>query len=221
MGIIAKDVVRRVQTVLQDSDPAYTRWPLVELTDWINDGAAEIVIRRPAARAITASLELVAGTRQDIPATGLELMDVIRNMGVDGNTPGRSIRVINRYLLDEQLPDWHTVATGITKHFAFDERDPTQFWVFPQATVGNQVEIRYSEPPPALTSVQVDDGVTEIDMDRAYIGPLTSYVVWRAMSKDSEYGNGVIATQHFTMFNEALGTRNAVTAAVSPNEGAG
>ncbi len=221
MGIIAKDVVRRVQTVLQDSSPAYTRWSLDELTDWINDGAAEVVIRRPAARAVTASLALVAGTRQDIPVNGLELMDVIRNMGSDGQTPGRPIRLINRFMLDEQLPDWHSAAGAVTKHFAFDERDPTQFWVFPQAVNGNQVEIRYSESPPVLTPAQVDDGATEIDLDRAYIGPLTSYVIWRAMSKDSEYGNGAIATQHFTMFNEALATRNAVTSAVSPNEGAG
>ena len=207
MPIRAGDVITRAQLVLNDNDPAYVRWEKPEMFGWLNDAACEVVIRRPAARAVTGTINLVAGTKQAIPAGGLELLDVVRNVS------GRSIRRTDRQLLDDSAPDWHSMKQSSTvRQFTFDERTPTVFYVYPPAKVGAQIEALYSAAPPAVA--EEDD---ELDLDRAYMGPLVSYILYRALAKDSEYANGALAAAHFQAFNEALGANNQMTAAASPN----
>lgn len=207
MPIRAGDVITRAQLVLNDNDPPYVRWKQPEMFGWLNDAACEVVIRRPAARAVTGIINLVAGAKQAIPAGGLELLDVVRNIS------GRSIRRTDRQLLDDSAPDWHSMKQSSTvRQFTFDERTPTVFYVYPPAKVGAQIEALYSAAPPAVA--KEDD---ELDLDRAYIGPLVSYILYRALAKDSEYANGALAAAHFQAFNEALGANNQMTAAASPN----
>ena len=207
MPIRAGDVITRAQLVLNDNDPPYVRWEQPEMFGWLNDAACEVVIRRPAARAVTGTISLVAGTKQAIPTGGLELLDVVRNVG------GRSVRRTDRQLLDDSAPDWHSMKPSSTvRQYTFDERTPTIFYVYPPAKAGVQIEALYSEAPPAVAAE--DD---ELDLDRAYIGPLVSYILYRALAKDSEFANGALAAAHFQAFTEALGTNNQITTAVSPN----
>lgn len=207
MPIRAGDVITRAQLVLNDNDPPYVRWEQPEMFGWLNDAACEVVIRRPAARAVTGLVTLVAGTLQSLPDGGLQLLDVVRNAG------GRSVRRTDRQLLDDSAPDWHSMKQSSTvRQFTFDERTPTVFYVYPPAKVGAQIEALYSAAPPAVA--EEDD---ELDLDRAYMGPLVSYILYRALAKDSEYANGALAAAHFQAFNEALGANNQMTAAASPN----
>lgn len=209
MPIRAGDVITRAQLVLNDNEPPYVRWEQPEMFGWLNDAACEVVIRRPAARAVTGQIALVAGTMQNLPDGGLELLDVVRNVG------GRSVRRTDRQLLDDSAPDWHnTKQSSTVRQFTFDERTPTVFYVYPPAKAGAQIEALYSEAPPEV--VAEDD---ELDLDRAYIGPLVSYILYRALAKDSEFANGALAAAHFQAFNEALGANNQSTAAASPNVG--
>lgn len=209
MGIRAGDVITRAQLVLNDNDPPYARWEQPEMFAWLNDAACEIVIRRPAARAVTGEITLVGGTLQTLPEDAIELLDVARNVG------GRAIRRTDRQVLDDTLPDWHQLKQAAAiKHYTFDERTPKAFYVYPPARPGVKVEALYSEAPP---KVSAEDDV--LDLDRAYMGPLVSYILYRALAKDSEYANGTIAAAHFQAFSEALGTNNEVTAAASPNQG--
>ncbi|MNL56529.1 hypothetical protein D3C87_1800310 [compost metagenome] len=76
------------------------------------------------------------------------------------------------------------------------------------------MEAKFSERPPAVADI-----TDTLDLDLAYIGPLVSYILYRAMSKDSEYANGQLAIAHFQAFSEALGTNNAVTQAVTQQAG--
>lgn len=207
MTIRAGDVVSRASIVLNDED--FVRWTKAELFAWLNDAACEVVIRRPAARAVTGEITLVAGTRQGIPDGGIELLDVVRNVG------GRSVRRTDRQLLDDAMPDWQQQKqSSVVKHYTFDERSPKVFYVYPPVVAGAKVEALYSAAPPL---VSVDDDA--LDLDRAYMGPLVSYVLYRALAKDSEYANGTLAAAHFQAFSEALSTNNQVTSAASPNVG--
>lgn len=209
MAIRAGDVISRAQLVLNDSEPPYVRWKQPEMFAWLNDAACEIVIRRPAARAVTGEITLVGGTLQSLPPGGLELLDVPRNVG------GRSIRRTDRQVLDDTLPDWHELKqAAVVKHYTFDERTPTIFYVYPPARPGVKVQALYSEAPPTVTAE--DD---TLELDRAYMGPLVSYILYRALAKDSEFADGNVAAAHFQAFNEALGANNEVTAAASPNQG--
>ena len=205
MAIRAGDILQRASIILNDED--FVRWTKDELFAWLNDAACEVVIRRPAARAVTVAITLVAGALQQLPTGGIELLDVVRNVG------GRSVRRTDRQLLDDAAPDWPTMKqASAIKHYTFDERTPTVFYVYPPAKAGVTVEALYSEAPPAVAA---DDDLLELD--RAYMGPLVSYLLYRALAKDSEFANGTLAAAHFQAFNEALGANNQMTAAASPN----
>lgn len=207
MAIRAGDVLQRAGIILNDEE--FVRWTKEELFAWLNDAACEVVIRRPAARAVTTEIELVEGTLQRLPEGGLELLDVARNVG------GRSVRRTDRQLLDDSAPDWHDMKpVGAIRHYTFDERTPTVFYVYPPAKAGVKVEALYSAAPP---HVSADDD--QLELSRAYMGPLVSYLLYRALAKDAETSNGNLAAAHFSAFSEALGTNNEVTAAVSPNVG--
>lgn len=207
MPIPVSDILTRAATILNDEE--YVRWPLEELIGWLNDGAGEVVIRRPQARARVQTLTLVAGPLQSLPEGGIQLLDVVRNI------PGRSISRVSRRMLDDQVPDWYDAKpTTKIKHYTLEEETPTKFYVYPPAAEGAQVEAKFSEAPP-----QVAQTGEFLDLDRAYIGPLVSYVLYRAMAKDSEYANGQVAITHFQAFSEALATDNAVNTAVTAQAG--
>lgn len=195
MTIAVADIDRRIGIVLHDTNRI--RWTAAERLDWINDGAAEIVIRRPPARTVVETLTLTAGARHSI-ADGV-LVDVLRNAG------GRSISRVDRGELDALEPDWYSArAQSTVKHFCFDDRQPTVFYTYPPVVADTQVEVARAAAPPLVTTIDSDN----LDLDRIYMGPLVSYVAYRALSKDSEYANGVQAATHFQAFQAAIGVRN-------------
>jgi hypothetical protein len=211
MPIAATDLISRTSNILQDI--AHVRWTVPEMLQWANDAARETIVRRPAARAVRGNVTLVAGTAQTLPAGGIELLDVVRNMGTTGTTPGRIVRRVERRLLDDQNPDWHTMKAASTiKHFSFDERSPSIFYIYPPAVADVKLEALFSELPPAL----VAEGDT-LDMGAEYINVLVHYMVFRCLSKDSEFGNGTIAAAHYQAFVDAVTDNNATTTANSPN----
>lgn len=211
MTIQAVELISRAGEILQDEE--HIRWTVPELLRWVNDGAREIILRRPAARSITRPLPLAAGTKQEIPASGVQLLDVVRNLGANGSTPGRVIRRIDRQLLDDQMPDWHMAKKSAKiKHYTFDERAPKVFYVYPPAADGVHVEALYSELPPVIT-----DASETLDMGAEYLNALLSYMAYRAFSKDSEFANGTVAALHFEAFVNAVGSGNEAASYNSPN----
>lgn len=206
MSILVSEILGKASIVLNDTD--FVRWTKAELIGWINDAATEVVIRRPPAHAVTENVALVAGILQRLPDGGIELLDIARNVG------GNAVRRTDRQLIDDQQPDWPTMRQASSiKHYTFDERTPTVFYVYPPAKVGIQVEMLYSSTP-ALVATDADT----LDLDRVYLSPIISFVLYRALAKDSEYANGQIAAAHFQAFSEALGTQNQTSMAVSPNQ---
>lgn len=217
MPIAATDLISRAGEILLDED--HIRWTIPELLNWINDAARETIIRRPAARAVAATLTLVEGTRQELPERGIQLLDMPRNMiaSTTGDTttykPGRSMRRVERSLLDDQDPEWHMKRPSATlRHFTFDERSPRIFYVYPPAKAGVAVESLHSELPDDVTA-ETD----ELDMGAEYINALLAYMCFRAFSKDSEFASGTIAAAHYQAFTDAVGSNNQTTTAMSPN----
>lgn len=195
-------------------DTTNIRWPTPELLRYLNDAQREVVKDRPDATAANESMALVAGTKQHIPALGLKLIDVPRNMGVNGTTPGRAIRIVDREALDAQRPDWHTeTATAEVKHFMHDARDPLRFYVYPPATGTAQVEVVYSTAPTEITQETDDIGVPDI-----YVNALIDFTLYRAYSKDADYTANINrAAGHYAAYGQALGLKGQVDHAMKPN----
>lgn len=204
--IAVQEIVNRIEIALNDVGNIH--WTPTELLLWINDAASEVVIRRPPATATIQTLTLASGTLQTIPNTARMLLDVVRG----GN--GWPISQADRQLLDQQSPGWHIEAeSDIIQHFTYDVRSPTNFYVYPPAVAGTQVEALLSLSPVAVTAF-----TDTIDMESQYLVPLTNYVLWRSLSKESEYGNTQLANNYFQAFTDSIGNSNAMTLAVSPDE---
>lgn len=204
MPIQVSDVLTKAAIVLNDEE--FVRWTKDELIGWLNDAAPEVVIRRPSAHAITDLVELQEGVLQELPQEAIQLLDI------PATETGHPINRTDRHLLDQQAPGWRRAKPGRTRHYTYDERSSLTYYVYPAAVAGAKVEVFYSTCPAKVAS-----DTDTLDMDRAYIGPLISYILYRALAKDSEYANGVLAAAHYSAFSEALGLQNQTAGAVSPN----
>jgi len=218
MAITAQSIIRRVVETLQDNTSV--RWPVSELVRYLNDGQREIVLYRPDAMVTNAALTLVAGSKQALPANGAKLIEVVRN------TAGtkRSVRLVNREILDSQSPGWHNLA-GVTEvlHFMYDPRDPKVFYVYPPAAAsGASLDIVYAALPTDVT--EPADGSTysavtgNIGVPDIYGNVIQDYILYRAYSKDSEYaGNAARAQAHYGAFGNALGIEMKATVNFQPS----
>jgi len=211
--ITAKSILDRATIIIQDE--TNTRWPRDELLTWLNDGQREIVLLKPDSYAQNKSIQLIAGTKQAIPADGIQLIDVVRNMGTDGETPGRVIKRIDRRILDDQRPDWHTEpAVGYVQHYVFDDRDPKTFYVYPQAPeTAVYVEVIYSSAPTDIT-----DENSYITLDDIYANAVLDYILYRAYLKDADYAvNSARAKDAYITFLRSVGVLDKIEAITSPN----
>jgi hypothetical protein len=204
--MLAGAVVDRSADLLNDAD--HVRWTVPEILRWITDGRRELVAMRPGAMLQRATMTLVAGSRQSLPAGAMTLQDIPRNAN------GRSVRLTERERLDEINPRWHAGRrSNEIRHFALDDRDPKTFWVEPPSDGTAQIEI--------VTSVEPGDVTTEgtdLGLDSIYLSPMANYVVFRALSKDSDFGPGLaVAQTYYAMFVQQVNGKIEIDANWSPN----
>ena len=207
-------LVARASTLIQDA--TNVRWPIPELVGWLNDGQREVALNKPEASVKNVSVALIAGsTKQTLPADAVLLIDVVRNTGSGGSSPGTAVRLTDREVLDAQRPSWHSDANtvGYIQHYTYDTRDPKNFYVYPKAPGGGwQIEVVYSSSP--------QDAVTGgvISIDDTYANALLDYILYRAYSKDAEYaGNANLAVAHYTAFANSLGIKTQNDMSRNPN----
>jgi len=219
MAVTVQSVIDRVQTVLQDTTGV--RWPVVdELVLWVNDAQREIALLKPDASAANETVSLVAGTKQSIPDDGNRLLKVVRNMSAaSGGTGKRSVRLVNREVLDAQTPDWHDPSvtgdaahTAVVKHYLYDEANPRNFYVYPGVQGSAYLEIIYSANPSV-----VDQG-DNLSIPDIFANAILNYVLYMAYMKDAEFaGNAQRASTHFQLFSASVTGKGTVDALTNPN----
>lgn len=245
--VLVKEVLRRVAVLLQDASPQFQRWTEREQVDWLNDAQVAITKFLPAACSRIDAIKLKPGTRQSIetiagvdckpgdgstpgqPIYGTQVLDVIRNMGADGATPGRAIRAVDRDILDSQSPDWHTVAKPYVSSYMYDPRMPRYFYVTPgvQASGGNVwAEVAYTAQPLRIDNSAATgseqyrfDGTSTATISIAdeHIDDLVNYVVARANMKDAEWADGNKASAFSQLFVSSLNAKVTALTGNNPN----
>ena len=196
MPITAASVITRVrELVIDNGDPP--RWTDAELLRHLSDGQRAIARAEPTAVQKVATVNLVAGTRQSLPADGESLLTITRNMGIGGTTPGRAVRIIRRDIIDDQNPMWHTDGRVLTVYnYIYDPTDEKAFFVYPPSNGQGSVELSYCYQPAELTAT-----TDTLDVSDMYVTPLTDYVMFRALQKDSDFAAGMNrARLHFDAF---------------------
>jgi hypothetical protein len=201
-------------------DPFFGRWSKLNLLSYLNDGQRAVVLVRPDANAITASVQLVAGTKQALPAGGLRLLDVVRNMGADGATPGAPVHFIDGQAQKDFAADWHTQAqAGVIDDVAYDpDRNPTVYYTVPPAKASapqTWVEIVYSKTPTDVTDP--DNG--DITLSDVYGTPIIEWMFYRAYAVNvGSAGSQQRSQQHLATFSALMGLKIKLEQFLKPKE---
>jgi hypothetical protein len=217
--MLAKDLFLLVSMKLQDMGPQdERRWPWekdpsgtkASLTDFLNAGLRQLALVRPDAFSVTESVKLEAGVRQRIPDPAMHecqseatvLLDLVRNMGGDGVSPGWPIVRSTRDALSAL--DWSKTGRVVYNFFYDSTADPDVFYVFPGVAAGRTVwaEAVFGTAP-GTVSVSTD----EVPVSDSFAGPLENWVLYEIFSGDSSTSNQAKAQFHFRAFFDALGIK--------------
>ena len=219
MTTTVNSVINNAQQILQDTGGI--RWSETnELVKWVNDAQREIALLKPDATSLNTTITLVDGTKQSIPTDGNRLLRVIRNMSAaSSGNGGRSIRLVERDVLDTQTPTWHdpdvtgdAAHTNVVKNYIYDEQDPKNFYVFPGVSGDAYIEIVYSQNPATVTSSD------NLSVDDIYATAVMNYVLYMAYMKESEVaGNAQRASSHYNLFTAAITGKAQVDTITTPN----
>lgn len=218
MALVARDVLQKVRTILQDAGS--TRWLLTELSDWLNDALLDICFHKPDACSELETLTLVSGTKQELPAGAVQLIRVIRN------TSGRVVTPIAREILDAQIPDWHDSAavpySATVAHVSYDDMDLRHFWVFPGNDGTGSVEAIVSREPEKIVKPANPEDINgytgTLDISPVYQSAIMDFMLSRALSKDMQLaGAAERAMAHYQNYLRQLGVRDQVEAMANVN----
>jgi hypothetical protein len=244
--ITVRETIQRISTILQDISPQFQRWPETELVNWLNDAHTAITKFLPSANSRIDAIKLQPGTMQSIeaipaanckpgdgsvpsvPINGISLLDVICNMGADGATPGKAIRLVDRKTMDGQNPMWHTQTGTVINSFLYDPETPRYFYVTPGVQGGQNVWVRaaYTAQPIKIPNtgspgselyLATGTNNTLISISDEYIDDLVNYVVARANMKDAEFADGNKAQVFSGLFLASLNSKVTALTGNNPN----
>jgi len=235
-----KDILYAVSTQLQDVDPQFERYTQRELVTWLNEGQKAIAKYVPSSCSRVDAIKLVPGTKQSITKVlaanikrgdglastdlyGIALTSLIRNMGSDGQTPGRAIRVLDRETLDAFTPNWHTQTGDYIEGFVYDPRTPQIFYVTPgvKALATLWVEAQLIANPDDIDvngsyGMNGNDATT-VSIDEQNTDDLTNYILARAYAKDSESSNVAMSGMYGQQFVSSINAQATAITGVNPN----
>ncbi len=244
--LLVKDVVWRISVLLKDNSPQFQGWSEREIIHWLNDAQQAIAKYLPLASSRVDAIRLQPGTRQSIeaipaanckpgdgstptvPIYGTQFLSPRRNMGADGLTPGRVVRMVERDVLDTTDPDWHTRTSTTVLSAIYDPATPRYFYVTPGVPASPQVwiEMAYGAKPiaipntaaPGAEAYRFDGTSTQpITVDDEYAEDLVDYVVARANMKDTKYAEKAAVALHTNRFLASLNAKVAAVTGNNPN----
>lgn len=215
MAIKVQVIVNDARNALLD-EGSTKRWSDDDLTLFFNSAVLQLALVRPDSTSKTASVLLSSGTKQSIPTDGLSLIDIPRNMGTDGNTPGNAILKADRAQLDTYNRSWHTDAASATvKNYTYDERSPKVFYVYPKNDGTGYVEMAYSAAPARVASADI--ATTDIPVPDVYYGSLKDWMLREAYQVEVSLVSEERARRYERSFYQSLGLKYQTDRATSPN----
>lgn len=207
---MANITIKHILDIIADQiqDEAHALWEVEDLLNWYNIGTRTIVTIDPRANAVKQTVKLSAGVKQMIPAGGITLLGVLRNMGADGLTPGKSVYATTIAALMSFNPAWSSdTATVAISNFAPDPGNAAAYFNYPPSDGTGYVEIEYSKVPTIITYDEDGDWESAyIGIQEGYIDPLMNYIMYRGYGKDTDIpGNDAKSQKYFALFTQGIG----------------
>lgn len=209
--VTVKHLVLMALDLLKDEGNDY--WSEPDLVNFYNRSASAVVSLRPDANTVNSVIKLAAGASQTIPSRGNKLIDVIRNMGTDGETPGVAITATDKQLMGLYEPSWPT-ATQDDEVRNWASVSGRRFVVYPPNDGNGHVEIVMAETPPQINH---DGGglweVALVGVEDEYVNAVFYHMMFLSHSKDGDLpGDENLARHYYGLFQAALGIPQAQAA---------
>lgn len=204
------------------NDTSDVTWTLDEKLRLLNLGQLWIADLKADALAVVEAVQLVAGTRQTLPqrrvngvlTSSLRFLRLVRNMGIDGATPGPTILPGDLEAMDRMRPGWHDdTAHRVVKHYLYDPRRKTEFYVWPPvpASPAVYVELEHVQAPADVPySTSKPRYVAEhhaIGIPDDFAKALNEFICWKCLAKEDDLESVQKAAQHMQAFYQAIGLK--------------
>ncbi|HEY0964095.1 MAG TPA: DUF6682 family protein [Pseudomonadales bacterium] len=183
-------------------DPSNVSFDLEEdIYPWLAEADKTILNFRPDANTTSTVITTVAGSKQSIPEGHIRLIDVPCNIHPSSGAELRDVTLKPR---GELSPGWRTIAqVDIVENYMFDDRNPTEFEVFPPVAVGRKLRV--------VTCVGFEDygtisDSTESQLDQVYDPAKIEWALYRGFTRDNS-PNRARGYDHLRNFYQLLGVK--------------
>lgn len=209
--------INHASELLQETEGGGDRFTSAQLLAWLNEAQRVIQSLVPRANPVTTVVTCTANeTRHTLPDGTTAMLRPICNMGTDGATPGRTVRLYDENELTGFSSGWHSATGEATiKGIVYDLRDPRTYWTYPRAHATTVVTLRMllSQIPSDCSAST--DSLTVLD---EFEPAIVDWIMYRCLGRDSEETpNFAAAMGYKKSFVEFLGmsaeavARNAAT----------
>ena len=174
MTLAVSVVLDRVSTTLLDS--SRRAWLLPELLDYLNATQRAIVQVKADAFTKLANHSLAAGVDQTLPADGLSVINVYRNVASK-----KACKQVGLDIMNSGNPNWPADTPKLdVREWISDQRDPRRFMVSPPNTGAGVVALLYGATPAVVTAAS-----DNISLPDSYDSALWAGVLSMAYAKQS------------------------------------
>lgn len=247
-ALLVKRLLWRISQTLTDTAPQFARYTERDMVIAVQAGVKALCKYLPTAGTRSIAMKLAAGSRQSIakiiPANaknydgstldenicGIQLIELLRNMGPDGLTPGRSISIVDRQRMDGIDPLWHTKTGSTVCQYAYNPQDPLTFFVIPAVPSSGPavwVDLVLCAPPkpiedggePGTEKFAFSGSSTAIvGIDDQYEDELWNYAVAYLLLSNAKSANAITrASVHVQAFNGSINSLAAQLTGHNPN----
>lgn len=187
--LTAAQVLAGARALLADSHPTLpARSSDADLLAALNDAIAAMVGLVPGLFSVQAAHSCDAGYLQELQADRASMfLDVIGLPEADPAT------------LSQFAPGWQSAAEGQPENYLRVPGDPLRFMVYPPATAGASLRIRYVQLPQAIAST-----ASVVPLPEAFSPALEEYIAGRVSLADDEHMNSGRANALMERFAAAV-----------------
>ncbi|MCK4826182.1 hypothetical protein KA005_61130 [bacterium] len=216
--MLARPIITQVAGEL--NDPSFITWTEADHIANFNSARRQVILVRPDAFSSLESVLLTPGENtHNLPADSLRLLKVTRNMGADGATAGRAIRMVDMESLNTFDRDWPKASKGKTviRETAYDDRFPTVFNTEPpaHATTAVYIEVGVSKLPTDMADPDADS----LEIRDTYEQPMRQYMLHLAFAVETESQASMAKSRSFLQdFYNSLGIKTKVDKGYTPSK---